>query len=51
MSGALRAVRTGALITVDPDTLHRSSERVVEGVRELCERLDAVRAMPPAPPR
>jgi iron complex transport system substrate-binding protein len=41
--GALRATRNGALLTVDPDTLHRSSDRIVEGVRSLCEKLEAVR--------
>jgi iron complex transport system substrate-binding protein len=44
---ALRAVRAGALLTVDPDLLHRQSDRVVLGVRELCEKLDAVRATVP----
>lgn len=39
----LRATRRHALLTVDPDTLHRSSDRIVDGVRELCEKLDAVR--------
>lgn len=40
----LKAVRTGALIAVDPDTLHRSSDRIVDGLDQLCARLDAVRA-------
>lgn len=40
---SLRAVRGGHLITVDPDKLHRQSDRVIEGARELCEKLDAVR--------
>jgi iron complex transport system substrate-binding protein len=39
----LRATRQGALVVVDPDTLHRSSDRIVDGARELCEKLDAVR--------
>lgn len=39
----LRATRRQALLTVDPDTLHRSSDRIVDGLRELCEKLDAVR--------
>lgn len=39
----LKAVRAQALLTVDADTLHRSSDRIVEGVRELCEKLDVVR--------
>ena len=47
---ALRAVRTGQLLTVNPDLLHRQSDRVVLGVQELCEKLDAARAVP-APAR
>jgi iron complex transport system substrate-binding protein len=41
---ALRATRHGNLVVVDPDTLHRQSDRIVDGTRELCEQLDAVRA-------
>jgi iron complex transport system substrate-binding protein len=41
---ALRAVRNGQLLTVDPDLLHRQSDRVVIGVQELCAKLDTVRA-------
>jgi iron complex transport system substrate-binding protein len=40
---ALRAVRGGHLVVVNPDTLHRMSDRVVDGTRELCEKLDRVR--------
>lgn len=40
----LRATQRKPLLTVDADTLHRSSDRIVAGVRELCEKLDAVRA-------
>jgi len=40
---ALRAVRQGRLLQVDPDLLHRQSDRVVLGAQELCEKLDAVR--------
>lgn len=40
---ALRAVRAGHLVVVDPDKLHRQSERIVAGVRELCDKLDAAR--------
>jgi len=47
---ALRAVRENHLLQVDPDLLHRQSDRVVLGARELCEKLDAVRAAP-QPPR
>ncbi len=39
----LKAVRQGALIVIDPDTLHRSSDRIVDGLDQLCARLDAVR--------
>lgn len=39
----LRATRQRALLTVNPDTLHRSSDRIVDGVRELCEKLETVR--------
>ncbi len=46
---ALRAVREGHLLQVDPDLLHRQSDRVVLGARELCDKLEAVRAaLPPA---
>jgi iron complex transport system substrate-binding protein len=45
---ALRAVRAGHLLTVNPDLLHRQSDRVVLGARELCEKLDAVRSVLPA---
>lgn len=41
---ALRAARQGHLVQVDPDLLHRQSDRVVLGARELCEKLDGVRA-------
>jgi iron complex transport system substrate-binding protein len=43
---ALRAVRDGHLLQVDPDLLHRQSDRVVLGARELCAKLDAVRRSP-----
>ena len=39
----LRAVALGNLIAVNPDTLHRSSHRIVEGIAELCAKLDAAR--------
>jgi iron complex transport system substrate-binding protein len=41
---ALRAVRAGRLLTVNPDLLHRQSDRVIAGAQELCERLDGVRS-------
>lgn len=44
--GAMKAVRRGALIVVDPDTLHRSSDRIVEGLDGLCAKLDDVRGKP-----
>lgn len=40
---SLRATRLGNLVVVDPDKLHRQSDRIAEGVAELCESLDAVR--------
>lgn len=40
---SLPATRSGALLVVDPDTLHRQSDRIVQGARELCEKLDGVR--------
>lgn len=42
----LSATRRGALLVVDPDTLHRSSDRMPEGIRGLCEKLDGVRRAP-----
>jgi iron complex transport system substrate-binding protein len=42
----LSATRHGALLVVDPDTLHRSSDRITEGIRGLCEKLDGVRRAP-----
>ena len=42
----LSATRHGALLAIDPDTLHRSSDRITEGIRGLCERLDGVRRVP-----
>jgi iron complex transport system substrate-binding protein len=43
---ALRAARNDRLLTVNPDLLHRQSDRVILGARELCEKLDTVRAAP-----
>ncbi len=40
----MRAVRDGHLIVVDGDLLNRAGPRMVEGVAQLCARLDAVRA-------
>ena len=37
----------GQLLTVDPDLLHRQSDRVILGARELCEKLDGVRGRSP----
>jgi len=39
----LRAVRHGHLLQVDPDLLHRQSDRVLLGAQQLCITLDAVR--------
>lgn len=44
---ALRAARSGHLLAVDPDLLHRQSDRVILGAHELCEKLDGVRAASP----
>jgi iron complex transport system substrate-binding protein len=44
---ALRAARHGHLVQVDPDLLHRQSDRMVDGARELCDKLDSVRAAVP----
>jgi hypothetical protein len=32
------------LLQVDPDLLHRQSDRVIGGARELCDKLAGVRA-------
>lgn len=40
---ALRAARLGHFVGVDADLMHRQSDRVLQGARELCERLDTVR--------
>lgn len=39
----LRAARDGRLLVVNPDTLHRSTDRIVDGIEELCVKLDALR--------
>ena len=41
---AMRAVRQDHLLQVDPDLLHRQSDRVIGGARELCDKLAGVRA-------
>jgi iron complex transport system substrate-binding protein len=46
----LSARARGHLIVVNPDTLHRATTRVVEGVAELCEKLDTVRLQSRAAP-
>jgi iron complex transport system substrate-binding protein len=40
----LEAMRGTALLTVDPDRMHRATDRMAEGVRELCLSLEAVRS-------
>jgi iron complex transport system substrate-binding protein len=40
----LRAVRGNALLAVDPDYLQRPTTRLLIGARELCAKLDALRA-------
>jgi hypothetical protein len=32
-----------ALVTVDPDTLNRATDRIVQGIEELCVKLDRLR--------
>jgi iron complex transport system substrate-binding protein len=44
---SLRAVRQDALLLLDADTLHRPTDRLLQGATELCERLDAVRSRTP----
>ncbi len=41
------ALRTGAVVTVDPDLVTRMGPRIVEGTRQLCERLAVIRARHP----
>ena len=41
--GTLSAVKAGRLVYVDADTIQRPTTRTPEGIRQLCERLDAVR--------
>jgi iron complex transport system substrate-binding protein len=44
----LRAVRHDALLLLDADTLHRPTDRLLQGATELCQGLDALRArLPP----
>ena len=39
----LRAVGSGAVVTLDPDLVNRMGPRIVDGTRQLCEVLDAAR--------
>lgn len=39
----LKPMQGTVLLTVDPDRMHRATDRMAEGVRELCLKLDAVR--------
>jgi len=39
----LRATRENGLVVLDADTIHRPSPRMLEGVAELCRKLDVVR--------
>jgi iron complex transport system substrate-binding protein len=41
--GTLSAVRRGRVLYIDADTIQRPTTRTPEGIRQLCERLDAVR--------
>lgn len=40
---ALKAMAGTALLTVNPDRMHRATDRMADGVRELCLTLDAQR--------
>ena len=42
----LRAIASGAVVTLDPDLVNRMGPRSVDGARQLCAALDAVRARP-----
>lgn len=44
---ALKSMAGTALLTVNPDRLHRATDRMADGVQELCLKLDALR-MPAA---
>jgi iron complex transport system substrate-binding protein len=44
--GNLRAVRNHHVYTVDPSLTGRMSPRILQGAREVCEVLDAARAVP-----
>ncbi len=39
----LKPLQRTPLITVNPDRMHRATDRMADGVRELCEKLDVVR--------
>lgn len=45
---ALKSMAGTALLTVNPDRMHRATDRMADGVRELCLKLDAVRTPPGA---
>lgn len=47
---ALTSMRGVKMISVNPDQLHRATDRMAEGVRELCEALQAVRDLSPREP-
>ncbi len=40
---ALPSMKAVPLITVNPDLLHRATDRMADGARELCEKLDVLR--------
>lgn len=44
---SLRATRQDALLLLDADTLHRPTDRLLQGAGELCRRLDEVRGRTP----
>jgi len=41
---SLRAVKAGALIYLNPDTIQRQTPRLLDGVKALCEGLETVRS-------
>jgi len=42
---SLRAVKNGALVYLNPDTIQRQTPRMIEGVKALCAGLEKVRAL------
>jgi iron complex transport system substrate-binding protein len=40
---AMRSMQGVAMLNVDPDRLHRATDRMADGIAELCVQLDAIR--------